>query len=170
MMMMMMVIMMMVIQWWRCIYQCHQLINTDAHVYTISIAEPMKVMENIQIFKKIVVFISLAGSLLSSNGSVLDHRSLPPVFESRREHIWRMFHLWLRFITFGGHSAHLAYRVYKSGPRTSITIINPNSVYYIHHTFALWQESPENLASKPFVKLVPTISRHICNHIHVFMV
>ena len=35
-----------------------------------------------------------------SNGYVLDHRTLPPVFESRRAHIWRVFHLWLRFITF----------------------------------------------------------------------
>ena len=33
------------------------------------------------------------------SGSMLDHRSLPPVFKSRRGHIWRLFHLWLRFIT-----------------------------------------------------------------------
>ena len=32
----------------------------------------------------------------------LDHRSLPPVFEFRAGHIWRVFHLWLRFITPGG--------------------------------------------------------------------
>jgi len=43
-----------------------------------------------------------------SSGSVLGHRSLSPVFESRRGHIWRLFHLWLRFITVGGCSAHLA--------------------------------------------------------------
>ena len=43
-----------------------------------------------------------------SNGSVLDHRSLPPVFESRRGQNWRLFHLWIRFITLGNRSAHLA--------------------------------------------------------------
>ena len=47
------------------------------------------------------------------SGSVLDHRSLLPVFESRRGYIWRLFHLWLRFITFGGRSAHLVYHVHK---------------------------------------------------------
>jgi len=59
-----------------------------------------------------------------SSGSVLDHRLLPPVFESQRGNIWRLFHLWLRFITFGGHSAQLAYHVHKSGRKTSIIIIN----------------------------------------------
>ena len=52
--------------------------------------------------------------------TVLDHRSLPPVLESRPVHIWRVFHLWLRFITFGIHSAHLAYRVHKGGRKTLI--------------------------------------------------
>ena len=58
-----------------------------------------------------------------SNGSVLDHRSVPPVFECRRGLIWRVFHLWLRFITFGGRSAHFAYHVHKSGHNTPIMII-----------------------------------------------
>ena len=40
-----------------------------------------------------------------SSGSVLDHTSLPPVFESRRGHIWRLFRLSLRLITFGSRSA-----------------------------------------------------------------
>ena len=57
-----------------------------------------------------------------SSGSVLHHRSLPPVFESRRGHIWRLFRLSLRLITFGGRSAHLAYLVHKSGRKTSIII------------------------------------------------
>ena len=52
---------------------------------------------------------------LWSSCSMLDYRSLPPVFQFRRGHIWRLFHLWLRFITFGGRSAHLAYHVHKSG-------------------------------------------------------
>ena len=55
-----------------------------------------------------------------SSCSVLDHKSLPPMFESRRGHIWRLFHLWLRFVTFGGRSAHLAYHLYKSRHKTSI--------------------------------------------------
>ena len=58
-----------------------------------------------------------------SSGSVLDHRSLPRVFEPRRGHIWRLFRLSLRLITFGGRSAHLAYHVHKSGHKTSIIII-----------------------------------------------
>ena len=58
-----------------------------------------------------------------SSGSVLDHRSLPHVFESRRGHIWRLFRLLLRLTTFGGRSAHLAYFVHKSGRKTSIIII-----------------------------------------------
>ena len=57
-----------------------------------------------------------------SSGSVLAHRSLPPVFESRRGHIWRLFCLSLRLITFGSRSAHLAYIVHKSGHKTSIII------------------------------------------------
>jgi len=55
-----------------------------------------------------------------SSGSVLDRRSLPPVFETRRGHSWSVFHLWLRFITFGGRSAHLAYHVYKCSRKTPI--------------------------------------------------
>ena len=40
-------------------------------------------------------------------GSALDHRSLPPELEHNRGHIWRVFHLWLCFITFGGRTPHL---------------------------------------------------------------
>ena len=43
------------------------------------------------------------------------YRSLPPEFESRHGHIWMVFHHWLRLITFGGRSAHLAWHVHKSG-------------------------------------------------------
>ena len=56
-----------------------------------------------------------------SSGSMLDDRSLPPEFES--QHIWRLFHLWLRLITFGGRSAHLAYLMHRSGHKTPIIII-----------------------------------------------
>ena len=51
-----------------------------------------------------------------------DHRSLPPEFESRCGHIWRAFHLRLRFIT------DLAYRVHKSGCKTPIIIMNMRMV------------------------------------------
>ena len=50
-----------------------------------------------------------------SYGSVLDHRSLPSVFESLRAHIWRAFDLRLCFVTFGDLST--------SGGKTSIIII-----------------------------------------------
>ena len=66
------------------------------------------------------LFVRPRGGL---TGSALDHRSLPPAFESRRGHIWRVFHLRLRFVTVGGRSAHLAYRVTESGRKTSIIII-----------------------------------------------
>ena len=70
-----------------------------------------------------------------SNSSVLDHRSLPPVFESRRGHIWWMFHLWICLITFGGRSAHLTYHVHKSGHKTPIIIIiNKNNP--LHHIWS----------------------------------
>ena len=62
-----------------------------------------------------------------SSGSVLDYRSLPPVFKSQRGHILRLFCLSLRLITFGGRSPHLAYLVHKSGRKTSIIIIVSNT-------------------------------------------
>ena len=76
------------------------------------------------IFKQQMQFVStripVKLMLPWSRGSVLEHRPLPPVFESRCGHIWRLFHLRLRFIIFGGRSAHLAHRVHKSGRKTSI--------------------------------------------------
>ena len=70
-----------------------------------------------------------------SYGSVLDHISLPTVFESRRGNIWRVFHLWLRFITFGGRSAHLVYHVHKSDRKTSINQSSSSSSLYRDHDF-----------------------------------
>jgi len=46
----------------------------------------------------------------------------PPEFESQRGHTWRMFHLLLLLITFGGHSGHLAYLVHKSGHKFQTSI------------------------------------------------
>ena len=66
-----------------------------------------------------------------SSGSVLDHKSLPPVFESWPGHIWRLFRLSLRFITFRGRSAHLAYLVHKSGRKTSIIIIIIDHIFQV---------------------------------------
>jgi len=73
-------------------------------------------------------FFRHLGPLHGLTGSTLDHRSLPPEFESRHGHIWRVFHLWLHFITFGGRSAHLAYHVHKSGCKTSIS---SSSCFYL---------------------------------------
>ena len=69
-----------------------------------------------------------SSSVLDLVCSALDHRSLPPVFESRHDDIWRLFHLWLCFITFAGHSAHLADHVHKSSHKTTI-IISPSILH-----------------------------------------
>jgi len=53
-------------------------------------------------------------------------------FLEKCPHIWRVFHLWLHFITFGGHSAHLSYCVHKSGHKTSI-VISQNANTKITH-------------------------------------
>ena len=70
-------------------------------------------------------------------GSVLDHRSLPPVFESQHGNIWRLFRLRLRLITFGGRSAHLACHVHKSGRKTSIIFTRARARTHTHvcHTY-----------------------------------
>ena len=53
------------------------------------------------------VFTLYLGAPPWSSGSVLDHRLLPPVFESRRGHIWRLFRLSLRLIAFGGRKTSI---------------------------------------------------------------
>ena len=70
-----------------------------------------------------------------SSGSVLDHRSLPPMFESWHGHIWRLFHLKLHYITIGGRSAHLAYQVHKSGCKTSPRCTHS---WYQYHSYKLY--------------------------------
>ena len=72
-----------------------------------------------------------SGCLSGLTGRALDHRSLIPKFKPRRGHIWTVFHLWLRLINFGARSAHLAYRVHKSGRKTSIKYHQSSA---IHHT------------------------------------
>jgi len=72
---------------------------------------------------------AIQGRAPALGGSVLDHRSLLPVFESRCGHIWRLFHLWLRFITVRGRSTYLVYHVLKSARKTPIIIIWCYTVY-----------------------------------------
>jgi len=55
-------------------------------------------------------------------GRTLDQRSPSPEFEPQSGHIWRVFYLWLCFITFGHRLAHLAYHAHKIGRKTSIVI------------------------------------------------
>ena len=75
--------------------------------------------------------------LLCLTDSVLDHRSLPSVFEYRRGYIWRLFHLCVHFITFEGRSVHLAYHVHKCGHKTSTLIIIIISDTYLGFSYAI---------------------------------
>jgi len=59
-------------------------------------------------------------------------------------HIWRVFHLWLHFITFGGCSAHLAYHVDKSGRKTSFVIHNR---LLMHFMKLCWYNNKMNFQS-----------------------
>ena len=94
-------------------YLNHQLSNCNAN----------------QMNQRLTGFLYNKGRPRSLTGSELDHRSLPLEFKSRHGHIWRVFHLWPRFITFGGGSAHLAYYVHKSGRKTPIFISN---LFHLH--------------------------------------
>jgi len=80
--------------------------------------------------------------------------SLWAEFESWCGHIWRAFDLCLRFITFGGGSAHLAYDVHKSGKKTStITgeqyrkmlecITSSEDVWRLLQRYLMWSASHE---------------------------
>ena len=51
-----------------------------------------------------LAFITIPGRVRGLAGRALNHSSLPLEFEPWRRHIWRVFHLWFRFITFGGRS------------------------------------------------------------------
>ena len=93
-----------------------------------------------------------------SSGSVLVHRSLPFVFESRLGHIWRLFRLSLRLITFGSRSAHLAYHVHKSGRKTSIIII-------IYHHRQLMEKYTQKLQIEGFHN--QQINSYICRSKHL---
>ena len=76
-------------------------------------------------------FISRTARLRGLTDSALDHRSLPPEFENLCAGISEG--CFLRFITFGGRSAHLAYHIHGVNSISSIPIpfnfhlVNPNS-------------------------------------------
>jgi len=80
-------------------------------------------------------------------------------------HIWRVFHLWLHFITFGGRLTHLTHHVHKSGCKTSIIII-------IAHTHAergweaLLYHFNQMWVMLCFIVLPYTIYVKLLNHIH----
>ena len=48
-----------------------------------------------------------------------------PNFKPRLGYIRRLFHLSLRFMTFGGRSAHLGYLVHRSGRKTGTFLLDP---------------------------------------------
>ena len=58
------------------------------------------------------------GCLHGLTGSMVNHRSIAPGFKPWPDYVRRVFYLWLCLIIFGGHSAHLAYFVHKSGRKT----------------------------------------------------
>jgi len=91
-----------------------------------------------------------------SGGSVLEHRSLPSVFESRRGDIWRLFHLWLLFTVFRGRSAHLAYHMHKSGIKT------PN-IIFIHCIQMIQQVPVMNFSIRLFQSMLS------CHRLYFFL-
>ena len=56
-------------------------------------------------------------------GSAAGHQSIAPRFKPRLAYVGRMFHLSIRLITFGGHSAHLAYPVQKGDRETAASVL-----------------------------------------------
>ena len=78
------------------------------------------------IFKTLIYSLGLSSTDTFSpcichdlNSRALGYRSQPPEFKSWRGHVWRVFHLSLRLITFRGRSANLAYHAHKSGNKIS---------------------------------------------------
>ena len=92
------------------------------------------------------------GLLHGLTGSTLDHRSLPPEFESQHEQIWRMFHLWFCFIIFGGLSANFAYHVHKSGHKTSMMIITTHAPSVIRSKY--WDPANKHICAQRYVWLL----------------
>ena len=82
--------------------------------------------------------------------------SLPPLFESRRGHIWRAFHLWLRFITFESRSAHLAYQVDKSGRKIPTIIIVITKESPLCRMYPAWPPSRLNTITITIILIIKT--------------
>jgi len=73
------------------------------------------------------------GSTVNAAG----HTTLTPLFELQLGYIWTLFRHSLRPITFGSRSAHLAYRVHKSGRKTVAFILScsPTCVSIIYNCY-----------------------------------
>jgi len=100
--------------------------------------------------------LETAGCLCGLTGGMVNYaRPLPPKLKSRHGHIWRVFHLWLRFITFGGRLAHLAYHVHKRCSKTSFIFyftgnrifghvpwsVSPHLPHWSHLHFTPWDNT-----------------------------
>jgi len=119
-------------QFWRIFINGHFFI-VNPFVLTLQLYKQFNRSRQIRVLYRHTTIVNISDSLYQHPSvfiplcvgfaSALDHWSLPPEFESRRSHIWGVFHLWLRLVTFRGRSAHLAYHVHKSGLRTSIITI-----------------------------------------------
>jgi len=110
------------------------------------------VMIPVVILGQVLIMAIVLTAPLWSKDSVLDHRSLPSVFESRRGHIWWVFHLWLRFITFGSRSVYLAYHVHKSGRKSSM-----NQSIIISFEYGLHSELKPNPYYIPWLNHDPVL-------------
>ena len=96
-------------------------------------------------------YSTLLGRLRGVTVSAVGHRFIPPGFKPWEGYGRRGFHLSLNLITFGDHSAHLAYIVPKSGRKTAkkklyylvpiIYLALPRSVLSLLH-FALHVHFP----------------------------
>jgi len=81
-----------------------------------------------------IVTLSLVNRPLHGlTGSVVGHRCIAPGFRPWPGYVRRVFHLLLRLITIGGHWAHSAYRVHKSGRKTSTS-----TFYLVPWSCFLW--------------------------------
>jgi len=65
------------------------------------------------------IYVLLIRPTVSITGSAVGYSSIGAGFKPRPDYVRRVFHLWLRLITFWGRSAHLAYRVQKSSLKNS---------------------------------------------------
>ena len=107
--------------------------------------------------KLIINFITW--SLVSKN--VLTAMAQCPEFESRYGHIWRMFHLWLRFITVGVRSAHLVHHVHKSGRKTLLVIIIDGTVYYFLLILRLDFYLEDYICPLTKINIIPCLSKNL---------